>query len=215
LNTFYSCPTNGLSVNAEKCSQITFSHRKLNLKFNYTINSSDLTVVTQIKDLGILLSNYLSFNNHINMICNKALWVLSFIRRNCSEFKNPNCIKILYFSLVRSILEYGSVVWNPYQANLITKIERIQYRLLRVLIYKTKKINLSLKQLSLEFDIESLDKRRKLTDVLWLHKLLNSQINCPELLNLTPLNVPCVNTRVLYTVAYIRGGFPGSNPSQG
>jgi hypothetical protein len=133
------------------------------------------------------------------MICNKAFRVLGFIRRNCSELKNPNCIKILYFSLVRLILEYGSVVWNPHQANFITKIERIQYRLLRVLAYKTKKINLSLKQLSLKFDIESLDKRRKLTDVLWLHKLLNFQINCPELLNLIPLNFPCVNTCVSHT----------------
>jgi hypothetical protein len=98
FNRFYSwCTTNGLSVSAEKCSQITFSRLKLNLKFNYTINSSDLTIVTQIKDLGILLSNDQYFNNHINMMCNKALRVLGFIRRNCSEFKNSNCIKVLYF----------------------------------------------------------------------------------------------------------------------
>jgi len=98
LDRFYSCcTTNGLSVNAEKCSQITFSRRKSNLKCNYTINISNLMAVTQIKYLGKLLSNDLSFNNHINMICNKALRDFGFIRRNCLEFKNPNCIKILYF----------------------------------------------------------------------------------------------------------------------
>jgi len=83
LNQFYSwCIKNGLSVNAEKYSQIAFTRRKQNLKFNYKINSSELMVVMQIKDLGILLSNDLSFNNHINMICNKALRVFDFIRRN-------------------------------------------------------------------------------------------------------------------------------------
>lgn len=38
---------------------------------------------------------------------------------------NPNRIEILYFSRVRSMLEHGSVVWNPHRAILITKIERI------------------------------------------------------------------------------------------
>jgi len=85
--------------------------------------------VMQIKDLGILLSNDLSLNNHINIICNKALRVFAFIRRNYSEFKNRKCIKVLYFSLVRSILEYGSVIWNPHQSNLISKMDRIQNRL--------------------------------------------------------------------------------------
>lgn len=43
LNHFYLWYTlNSLSVNAEIYSGITFYHRKLNLKFNYKINSSDL-----------------------------------------------------------------------------------------------------------------------------------------------------------------------------
>jgi len=97
-------------------------------------------------------------------------------------------MKVLYFSLVRSILEYGSV--NPHQANLISRIERIQNRLLREFAYKTNKINLCIEQLILEFDIELLVTRRKLNDVLWLHKLLNSKIDCPELLSLIPIKCP-------------------------
>lgn len=38
------------------------------------------------------------------MTCNMELQVFGFIRR--SELKNPNCLKMLYFSLVRTILEY-------------------------------------------------------------------------------------------------------------
>jgi len=128
------------------------------------------------------------------MICNKALRVFGFIRWKCSEFKNLKCIKVLYFSLVRSILEYDSVIWNPHQSNLISRIECIQNRLLWVLAYKTNKLNLSIEQLTLAFDIEPLVNLRKLNDVLWLHKLLNSKIDCPELLSLILFNVPCVIT---------------------
>lgn len=48
-------------------------------------------IVTKIRDLGILLTNDLSYNNHINLMCNEALRVFGFIRSNCSKFKNPNC----------------------------------------------------------------------------------------------------------------------------
>jgi len=65
-------------------------------------------------------------------------------------------------------------------SNLISKMEHIQNRLLRVLAYKTNKVNFSIEQLILEFDIEPPVNRRKWNDVLWLHKLLNSKINCPE-----------------------------------
>lgn len=69
----------GISFN-KKCSQIPFFHCKLNLKFNYKINNSDLIVVSKIKDLGFLLSSDLSLNSQINMICNKALRVFCYIQ---------------------------------------------------------------------------------------------------------------------------------------
>jgi hypothetical protein len=56
-----------------KFAQITFSRQKSSIKYHYSISESDIPVVTQIKDLGIILSNDLSFNSHINAMCNKAL----------------------------------------------------------------------------------------------------------------------------------------------
>ena len=106
---------------------------------------------------------------------------------------------MLYCSLVRSILEHGSVIWNPYQTGLINKIERVQKRFLRVLAYKSNRTDVSLEQLASDFNIVSLKNRRTFHDVSWLYKLLNSQIICPELLNQIPLNVPQTNTRVSKT----------------
>ena len=41
------------------------------------------------------------------------------------------CRKAAYISLVRSLLEYSAVVWDPYQKNDIDRLERIQRRAAR------------------------------------------------------------------------------------
>lgn len=38
-------------------------------KYKYKINGLDIPVVSQINDLRIVMSNDLSFNSHINLIC--------------------------------------------------------------------------------------------------------------------------------------------------
>lgn len=74
-------------------------------------------------------------------MCNKAQRVFGFVRWNCNEFKNPTCFKILYFSLVCSIQEYGSVIWNPHQIGLVKKIEFIQKQFLWILAFKLNNVN--------------------------------------------------------------------------
>ena len=45
-------------------------------------------------------------------------------------------IKILYFTLVRPVLEYNSTIWNPHTQNLVYLIEKVQNKFLRYLMYK-------------------------------------------------------------------------------
>ena len=58
-------------------------------------------------------------------ITQKANSTLGFLRRDlkyCSE----DCKRLAYIALVRSFLEYGSVVWDPYQSRDIIAIEKVQ-----------------------------------------------------------------------------------------
>ena len=82
------------------------------------------------KYLGVALSNDLEWSKHIATMTNKANSKLSFLRRN-----RKGCPKKLkqtaYFSLIRSFMEYGAIVWDPYQKYNSDKIERVQRRAAR------------------------------------------------------------------------------------
>lgn len=68
-----------------------------------------------IKDLGIIFTFSLSFSSHIQFMLMKVTRTLDFVVRNTHDFNNTLSLKVLYFSVIRSILEYGLTVWNPYQ----------------------------------------------------------------------------------------------------
>jgi len=60
--------------------------------------------------------------------------MLGFINRNTVNFKNIAAFKTLFFTLIRSHHEFGSIVWLP---NYITFIGLIkQHKFIKLLCYK-------------------------------------------------------------------------------
>ena len=86
--------------------------------------------------LGLTISEDLQWKTHITSITKKANSSLGFLRRNlkyCSE----DCKRLAYIALVRSILECGAVVWDPYQSRDIIAVEKYkdkQQGLLKMII---------------------------------------------------------------------------------
>ena len=75
------------------------------------------------KYFGVILSNDLEWSKHIATKTNKANNKLSFLRRNLKGC--PEKLKqTAYFSLIRSSLEYGATVWDPYQKYNSDKVVR-------------------------------------------------------------------------------------------
>ena len=62
--------------------------------------------------------------------------MLGFVMRICSEFDDPLVFNSVYYSHVRSHLEYGSVVWFPNQDDQKKKIECAQKKFLAYLFRK-------------------------------------------------------------------------------
>ena len=97
----------------------------------YTMTKGDqehtLEKVTTEKDLGILLDEKLKFSEHINTKVNKANQILGCIKHTFKHM-NKDIFKLLYKSMIRPHLEYGSVIWSPHLKKDIDAIERVQRR---------------------------------------------------------------------------------------
>ncbi len=116
-----------MRFNATKCYILSINKKKDRY---YTLNNHVLQEVQDNPYLGLQISNDLKWSTHINNISKKANATLGFLRRNIRHVPEP-CRKTAYISLVRSTMEYGATIWNPYMKGDIDKLERIQNRGIR------------------------------------------------------------------------------------
>ena len=135
----------------------------------FFLENSELEEVKEFKDLGIITNHHLSWNPHIDYIVSKSNRMLGLIKRTCKGLDDPKTLRTLYCSLVRSNLEYCSVVWSPYTKRNTDKLERVQRRATKLILKSDDPYDIHLKKLNLM----SLEKRRSLADVTFLYKVLN------------------------------------------
>lgn len=191
------CDLNKLPLNNDKCEVMSFSRSRTSIIHTYNLRNHHLRHLNEFCDLGVIFEPNLTFNYHIQHIINKSSSILDFITRNCKDFKNHNILKILCMSLVRSKLEYNSVVWFPYLNTQIQCIENVQNRFLHFISFKCNIIRVphsSYQPFLNTFNILSLSDRRKANDLKFL-KILNVFFFCPELLSFLNFSVPQFRTR--------------------
>lgn len=175
LSRFYDwlC-INGMELSLHKCAVMEFSRTVTPISFNYELNSVSLPVVTQMKDLGIVLDRNLSFVNQINMLSLKCHRLLGYVVRN-SKGLSDDAFVLLFKALIRSLLEYGCNVWSPYYDVHIHTLERVQNKFLSQFRFRHRKDPPGL---------EPLYVRRNYFDKMFIDKLINANIDCPKLLEL-------------------------------
>lgn len=184
------CRRNRMYLNIEKCYHIKFTRKKKFFPSKYSIDQQELTELTQIRDLGVILDSRLTFGPHIDHCLDLANKSLGFIMRSSKSLKNPLTILKLFSSLVRSRLEYCSIIWSPYKIKYITRLESVQKRLLRRLSYRFKlKLESYVDRLK-HFNIDSLQNRRDILAMNFLYKVLNNKIDCPDIINKFAFYVP-------------------------
>lgn len=193
LNTY--CNAHGLELNTSKCFVVRFTRNKNIFIHEYSINHQPLSTKSEIRDLGVILDSKLNFNKHIDHIVTNASSMLGFIIRSCKQFKDLTTFKILYFSYVRSILEYASQVWNPGYAIHKNRIESVQNRFLRYLNFRSFRSHISNEDSAKFFNIQTLMCRRNISDLVMLFKITHNLIDSPDLLQRLLFHVPNRNSR--------------------
>jgi len=112
----------GMRFNAKKCYVLP---TKAKSSYFYSLDGEILQGVDQTPYLGVQISADLKWSNHVTNKCKKAGSTLGFLRRNLGNCP-PECRRLAYISLIRSTLEYGATVWDPYLQKDIDRLERIQ-----------------------------------------------------------------------------------------
>ena len=140
--------------------------------FQYWVSQDiSLRPVHQLRDLGILISSDLSWSPHIKAISDKArkkaAWVLSVFHT-----RSPEIMLTLYKSMVRSLLEYCSPLWNPSKISDIQELESVQKAFTaRIAGVQSTHYWDRLKELSLM----SLQRRRERYIILHMWKILHGK----------------------------------------
>lgn len=145
----------GIPLNISKCCVLHCGSS--NPLKKYYLNTTELTVKTSQKDLGIIVTNTLSWTDQCMAATSKARKILYLLRH---VFSNPSfsLVSKLYVTYIRPHIEFAIPVWRPHLIKDFTLLERVQHEVTRWptklgrLNYQTRLDLLGLAQLNKRYD---------------------------------------------------------------
>ena len=189
----------GLKLNPAKCRTITFTLRSSPHRIPYALDGHELERCASVRDLGIILDTKLTFADHVDAIVSKSNRMLGLLMRSMqlsvSSHKAPfNCAAALaaYKAHVRSVFEYGCVIWSGAAVTHLRRLERLQHRFLMWLGSRTRVACPSLDYASLLslFGCESVKSRFTRTDVSFMRSVFSGRLDCPDIVAMFSLSAP-------------------------
>ncbi|XP_046681553.1 uncharacterized protein LOC124368323 [Homalodisca vitripennis] len=109
--------------------------------------------------------------------------MLGFISRFSRGIHSPAALRSLYCSLVRPIAEYASPVWSPYTISSQMRLEALQRRFIRLVGVRLGYgyLDVPVDDIARVLHLPSLARRREVADVVLLWKIVNGQVQCPQI----------------------------------
>ena len=148
-----------MKLNESKTKVMIINNSRM-YQFSTTLhlNEKPLQIVDQMKTLGVILSNDMKWDKNTQHIVRQANISMRLLHKACQFTRNISVLKKIYFSRIRSKLEYGCKVWH---SSLTTKnrndLERCQKSSLKLILGpKYENYSQALEYLK----IQTLDQRR-------------------------------------------------------
>ncbi len=165
----------GMQFNSKKC-YVMSSNSKSSCFHILCMDKNILQHVNCSPYLGVNINDDFKWNTHINKITSKASSVLGLLRRNL-KYSPKECKRLGYLSMVRSNLEYASIVWSPYHQQEIDSIEKIQRKAARFISgnYISREEGFMTALLK-ELDLPTLESRRKASRLCFLYKIIYNKL---------------------------------------
>ena len=166
-----------MKFNIDKCMVLHVTLKRNPILSEYSLHGHNLNTVSKAKYLGVLLDSRLSFNQHINSTCQKANFVLSFLRRNLKRCHKK--VKIDSYNLfVKPILNYAATVWSPYTQCYKNKLESIQRRAARFVMsdyHRTSSVSAMINSLNWQ----SISRQHEELCLIMFFKIVNKLVELP------------------------------------
>ena len=165
----------GMRFNASKCYIMSIHRGSSHLPFLYELCDTILTSVTEEKYLGVLIADDLSWTAHRNAVLTKANQKLGFLRRNlrgCPE----ELKKLAYISIVRSSMEYASIIWEPYRETHSKSLEAVQRKSARW-IKSNYGRKASVTRMLNSLNLDTLQERRRISRLVFMYKILKNPVH--------------------------------------
>ena len=167
------------------------------------MNTVAINIATEIKDLGVIVNNTLTWTNHIYATVRKANTRVWLCMRALGFHAPIRAKKTCYITMVRSILEYGAPIWSLSLKHLIIDVERIQRRATNYILGNPKRPDprhINYKDRLLELTLLPLTYRREILDIQTFLKAFNgpNKIGLDNILEFSQPNLG-VATRAMAT----------------
>ena len=118
---------NKMKANPDKYHFLLTGKNELTLNINHTqIKSSK-----EEKLLGIIIDNKLTFQTHVNNLCNKVSQKLNALTR-IANYINPEQRRIIMKAFITSQFSYCPLVWMFHSRRINNRINRLHERSLRL-----------------------------------------------------------------------------------
>ena len=151
-------------TNARSCTWDIIIH-----VLNIFLMEKKLECVSEGKDLGVIVSDDLKWEQQCSQTVAKANKVLGLIKRNFID-RSKEAIIPLFKSLVRPHLEYCCQIWNPHYIKDIKLVEGVQRRATKI-VWGME--NLDYEERLNRLGLMRLDRSRVRSDLLETFKIIN------------------------------------------
>ena len=168
-----------VTFNPTKTAYIIFSKKLVRpIHPDLYLDNVKLNEQSKHKQLGVLFNNNMTFDDHIDQQCNKAMKRLTTLKRLQHKIPRQSRLQV-YLSFIRPILEFGCELYDNSCKNVLNKLEKVQRDGLLTVTraYKCTSHAALLK----ETNVQPLSTRRNIRKKLFMYKYSKNKL--PEYLH--------------------------------
>ncbi len=171
---------NRLPFNLKKCEVITVARQNDRNVAVYRMGNEIIERKEEVRDLGIPVNSHFTFGGHIERSVARARQSMGYIKMISKGQFDVRTLVVLYNAYVRSKLEFGSIIWDPYQECYSEDIESVQRQFVLYALGDTNRVPpyrlQPYEERCEKLGLETLSSRRRVSNAVMAYDLYNERI---------------------------------------